>query len=119
MLKGSLANTHLPSLWVHSDVLLKDEGRRFLIGPKIKTVQHKDWLWAISYFVKPILVYIDSDINPLLKDYDSLSFVNFNECRESLYRSQRSVELVVVDPKLVCRDVVLFNKNVSRYSHGY
>ena len=119
MYKGSLSNTQLPSLWVHSDVLLTEGSRLFFIGPRKVVLRHQDWLWSVSYFVKPVIVYINTKKSDLLQDYNSLVFENFNECRSSLYRSQRAVELVVVDPSLVCRDVVLFNSNVSRYSHGY
>ena len=116
MLRGSLSNTQSPTIWIHSDVLIREDGRVLLVGPKKYKVIRKDWLWAISYFVKPVIVYIDTAQHIDLIDYDKLFFDSFNECKDALRRDQRAVELVVEDPNLVSRDIVLYSTNTGKYS---
>lgn len=115
MMKGSLSNTLLPSVWIHSDVLVEEKGRLFKIGPMTYGLRRRDWLWALSYFVKPIVIYIDRKPLKILSELDSLHFSTFSECKDALRRSYRAVELIVDDPQLVCGDVVLFNQNIKRY----
>ena len=115
MILGSISNTLHPTLWVHSDVLVEYVGRKFLIGAKQYQAINQSWLWSISYFVRPVVVYIDAKPNSLLSDYDHLIFGSFQECRDALRRDLRAVELVVADPMLVCHNVTLFSPSIKRY----
>jgi len=115
MFKGDLANTTNPTLWVHSDVLIKT-GKRFLfIGPKKRKIIRKDWLWSVSYFARPIIIYIDTPIHQDLFEYDSLYFSNFNACKDALRVDQQAIELVVDDPFLLSKDIVLYQPNTGKY----
>ena len=115
MIRGALSNTLSPSLWVHSEVLLTHGKRYLLIGPKRETVHRLNWLWAVSHFAKPVIIYIDRAPSPLLKDYDHLRFDTFTQCKESLRRDYRAVEIVVDDPNLACDVASLYNPNIKRY----
>ena len=115
MMRGQIANTLHPTLWVHSDVLLEYTGRKLYVGPKTYKLTNQSWLWAISYFVKPVIVYINEQPNKLLADYEHIVFNNFNECKDALRRDHRAVELVVVDPMLTCHEVTLFTSSIKRY----
>lgn len=115
MIRGSLSNNLLPTLWVHSDVLIECQGRKLFIGPKKYSLKNQSWLWSISYFVKPLVVFIGDSPNKLLQDYEYLVFNNFQECKDALRRDSRAVELVVNDPTLVSHEVVLFSPSIKRY----
>lgn len=114
MLRGSIGNTLSPSVWVHSDVVLQYAGRMFFVGPKKYEVIRSDFLWALSERVKPIIVYINQEPNRQLVDYEHLRFNNFNECRETLRRDQRVIEMVVDDPTLVSNYFVQYTASLSR-----
>ena len=116
MYKGDISNTESPTLWVHSNVLIREDGRMFFIGPKKYKVIRKDWLWSVSYFAKPIIIYINTARHIDLIDYRSLCFSDFNECKEALRRDQRAIEMVVENPNLVSRDIVLYQPTAGKYS---
>ena len=115
MRRGSLSNTLNPTLWVHSEVLLKQGKRILFVGPHRYTTQREDWLWAISYFLQPVVIYVGTKPNILLDDYDHLYFDNFAEARTALRRDLRAVEMVVNDPLLVCDGCTLYESNIKRY----
>lgn len=115
MIRGSITNTLNSTLWVHSDVLLEPKGRRFLIGAPIYKTKNMGWLWGVSYFAQPIVIYIGVKPKDLLNDYQHLVFTTFNECRDALRRDIRAIELVVADTALVCSDCTLFDPNLKRY----
>jgi len=115
MMRGSIANTLSPTLWIHSDCVLKYEGRVFLVGPKKYALQNESWLWGVSYLLRPVIVYIGQEPNKLLSDYDSLTFDTFAECRDALRRNHRAVEMVVNDPALVTSETVLYTSSLKRY----
>lgn len=115
MMRGSIANTVVPTLWIHSDCVLTSKGRWFKIGKKQYTLKNQSWLWGVTYLLKPIIVYIDEEPNSLLSDYEYLTFKTFTECRDALRRDHRAVELVVINPSLVCSDTILFTPSLKRY----
>lgn len=115
MMRGSLSNTLSPTLWIHSDVLLLKGKRVLLIGPYRYSVQREDWLWAISYFLRPVIIYVGEKPNSLLLEYDHLCFDTFAEAKTALRRDQRAVEMVVNNPTLVCDGCTLFEPNIKRY----
>lgn len=114
MLRGSIGNTFSPSVWVHSEVVLKYVGRKLLIGPKKYEVIREGFLWSLSERVKPIIIYIDQDPIAILKDYDHLTFKNIYDCRETLRTDQRVIEMVVCDPSLVSTNIVQYTASLPR-----
>ena len=115
MMRGSITNTLNPTLWVHSDVLLEPKGRRFFIGAPVYETKNMSWLWGVSHFAQPVVIYIGSKPQDILKDYPHRVFATFNECRDALRRDIRAIELVVADTALVCSDCTLFDPNLKRY----
>ena len=115
MMRGNIANTVVPTLWIHSDCVLEYTGRWLYIGTKQYSKKNESWLWGVSYLLRPVIVYIDQEPNKLLSEYDSLQFTNFKECRDALRRNHRAVEMVVADPNLVCSETVLFTSSLKRY----
>ena len=115
MMRGSLSNTLSSTLWIHSDVLLRQGKRVLFVGPHRYTTQRDSWLWAVSYLLKPVVIYIGNKPHPLLDDYDHLYFDDFSQARTALRRDYRAVEMVVNDPSLVCDGCTLFESNLKRY----
>ena len=115
MMRGRIANTLSPTLWIHSDCVLKYEGRFMFIGPKKYSLKNESWLWGVTYILRPVIIYIEQEPNNLLSDYDNLTFDTFAECRNALRRNHRAVEMVVADPNLVTQDTVLFTPSLKRY----
>jgi len=115
MIRGSIANTLSPTLWIHSDCVLEYKGRFLYIGKKQYALKNESWLWGVTYLLRPIIVYIDETPNSLLADFDHLTFETFNECRDALRRNHRAVEMVVNDVNLVCSETVLFTSSLKRY----
>jgi len=115
MIKGNLSNTLPMTLWVHSNVLLESKGRRFFVGPKKYMLKRQDWLWSITYFVKPVIIYINESPNYLLSDYESKHFETMHSCIHNLRQSKRAIHLIVDDPIYLTDDVVLFDYDIKRY----
>lgn len=116
MYKGNLSNNTSRTLWIHSEVLLEPAGKQFLFFGKSKFVKKKEnWLWAVSYFLRPVIIYIDEKPNDLLSEFDHKVFNSFADCRTHLMRDRRAVELVVEDPNLVCDGVSLFENSIRKY----
>lgn len=115
MMRGSIANTLSPTLWIHSDCLIEYKGRWMRIGKKQYALKNESWLWGVTYLLRPVIIYINEEPNQLLSDFDSLTFDTFSECRDALRRNHRAVEMVVADPLLVCTDTVLFTSSLKRY----
>lgn len=115
MMRGSLSNTLLPTLWVHSDVLIRCTGRRLLIGPKKYELLNQDWLWGVSYFVQPVVVFVGETPNKLLNDYPYIVFPDFYACRDALRRDTRAVEMVTTNEAWVSGEIVSFSNNLKRY----
>ena len=115
MIKGDLANTLPMTLWIHSEVLLEYQGRKLLIGPKKYLLKRQDWLWSMTYFLKPVIIYIDEEPNPLLSGYECKRFDTMRSCIHNLRQSKRAVHLVVDNPIHLTDDVVLFDYDIKRY----
>lgn len=115
MMRGQIANTVSPTLWIHSDCVLEYKGRWWFIGTKQFSLKNESWLWGVSYLLRPVIVYIDEPPNPLLREYDHLTFDTFASCREALRRNHRAVEMVVNDRSLVTDCTVLFTSSLRRY----
>lgn len=117
MIRGSIANNLPPTLWVHTSVLYKYEGRILKIGPHKYVSQREGWLWGLTYFVKPVIIHTDDKTSPkLFPDYEHKKFRSFAQARDELRRDMRAIEMVVDDLSLVCTGCVPFNPNLRRYS---
>jgi|13_taG_2_1085334.scaffolds.fasta_scaffold09581_7 hypothetical protein len=116
MFKGDLANTTQPHIWVHSDVVVKLVGRKFFIGPKKYELVNQSWLWSLTYFATPIIIYINQP-KFIGMTYESLIFNSFQEAKEAMRIDNRVLEMIVVDRSLVSSNVNLYSKNAG--IHGY
>lgn len=115
MIKGDLSNTLQMTLWIHSEVVLEDQGRRFLIGPKRYLLKRQDWLWSVSHFLKPVIIYIDTKPSPLLDGFEYKTFKTMSSCINNLRQSKRAVHLIVDDPIHLTDEVVLFDYDIKKY----
>mgnify|MGYP003145283782 CR=1 FL=1 len=115
MMRGDIANVLVPTLWIHSDVVLEYKGRWMKIGKKQYQLKNESWLWGVSYILRPVIIYIDEKPNSLLSDYDHMTFDTLIECRDALRCNQRAVEMVVTDPNMVSHDIVLYTPSLQRY----
>ena len=122
MKRGLLSNFTSPILWIHIDVLLEEDGRHMILGPKRYKEVRRDWLWSITLMLKPVIVMID-ERRPLgsLIGYDYIYFDNINDCKDSLRRSISVLEMVTLDESMVTtkNDIVLWTPSTGRYSDGY
>lgn len=117
MIRGALSNNLQPSLWIDSKVLLTTRKRKWLPFLSEEQLRRESWLWAVSYFTQPIIIYIDTKPSRLLHDYQSMSFVSYADCRQALSKDLRAVELIVDDPAHVGRDCTLYTPDIlKRYS---
>lgn len=115
MMRGDIANVLVPTLWIHSDVVLEYKGRWMKIGKKQYQLKNESWLWGVTYLLQPIIIYINESPNSLLKDFNHLTFESLTECRDALRCNHRAVEMVVADPMLVTHDIVLYTPSLQRY----
>lgn len=115
MIRGSITNTLPPTLWIHSSVVLVPKGKFMLVGPMTYDTQRLGWLWGISHFVQPIIIYIDQKPSKDLSDWPHLCFDSISDARTHLNRDLRAIEMVVNDSNLVCSNCVLYTHNLKRY----
>ena len=122
MKRGLLANFTSPVLWVHIDILLEEDGRHMLVGPKRYREVRRDWLWSVTLMLKPVIVMI-GERKPLgsLQGYDCLYFETLNECKDRLRRSVSVLEMVTLDESMIStqNDIAMWTPSTGRYSNGY
>ncbi len=112
MFKGNLANTTQPQIWVHSDVVLKALGRKYIVGPRQYELINQSWLWSLTYFATPVIIYINQPIFIGLT-YQSYIFDSFQKAKDELRLDNRVLEMVVVDPLLVCTNISLYDNKTG------
>ena len=122
MKRGLLANFTSPVLWVHIDILLEEDGRYMVVGPKRYREVRRDWLWSVTLMLKPVIVMI-GERKPLgsLQGYDCLYFETLNECKDRLRRSVSVLEMVTLDESMIStqNDIAMWTPSTGRYSDGY
>ena len=112
MYKGNLSNTTQPHIWVHSDVVVKCLGRKFYVVPKQYELINQSWLWSLTYFATPIIIYINQP-KFIGLTYESIIFDSFQQAKDELRLDNRVSEMIVADPSLVCTDINLYDNKAG------
>lgn len=118
MRRGHISNNSSPTIWVSSDVLLVDKGRKFFIGPHTEEPRRLDWLWAVNDGYKAIIIYIDRPASAHLGEYESLTFPSVQEARQAFYLDQRAAQWIVEDTALVTPpDILAYHKSAGLFKN--
>ena len=112
MYKGDLSNTTQPHIWVHSDVVVEYTGRKFYVGPKQYELINQSWLWSLTYFAKPIIIYINQPVFIGLT-YESKIFDSFQQVKDELRLDNRVLEMIVADPSMVSNNISLYDSKAG------
>lgn len=96
MKRGDISGTRSPTVWVMSDVILKDEGRWLYVGPRRESLRRQDWLWKVNEGYQAVIIYIGRPASGLTSDYQVKTFDRFQDAVIA-FRSDMRAGLFIVE----------------------
>lgn len=97
MKRGHISGTTSPTVWVMSDVILKDDGRWLYVGPKKESLRREDWLWRVCEGHQAIIIYIGRSASSLTSNYEVKTFDSFQDAVIAFRSNMRAGLFIVED----------------------
>lgn len=119
MKRGHISGTSSPTVWVMSEVILEDKGRRFYVGPKREALRRQDWLWRVNEGFESVIIYVGRSASSLTSGYNHKTFSSFPEAVAEFRSDMRAGLFIVNDILLTAPPEIITYSRTAGIFNGY